>query len=83
MLDTLLKYIFRLVIKVILIILTCDIEINGIENIPLKGGCIIASNHLGRLDALLVYHVIKRDDIILTVAEKYQKVLFFDWQLDL
>jgi 1-acyl-sn-glycerol-3-phosphate acyltransferase len=76
MFDKFLNYLFRLMIKIIVLI-TCDLEIIGFGNIPIKGGCIIASNHLGRLDALLVYHVIKRDDIILTVAEKYQKVAFF------
>jgi len=76
MVDTLLNNIFRLLIKTI-IFLTCDVDVIGIEKIPSEGGCIIASNHLGRLDALLVYYVIKRDDIILTIAEKYQKVAFF------
>jgi len=58
---------------------TCKIETIGFENIPAEGSCILASNHLGRLDALLVYLLIPRTDIILSVAEKYQKVAFFRW----
>ncbi len=55
------------------------INIVGLEKIPRKGGCIVASNHLGRLDVALVYTVLPRDDIILIVAEKYQKSAFFRW----
>jgi len=55
----------------------CHLEIVGEEKIPKDGGCIFAANHLGRLDAFLVYYVIKRDDIILTVAEKYKKYAVF------
>ncbi len=67
---------FRNLIKLILR-LTCKIEVIGLENIPGKGKCILAANHLGRFDALLVYDLLPRTDIILTPAEKYQKVAFF------
>jgi 1-acyl-sn-glycerol-3-phosphate acyltransferase len=55
------------------------VEIIGKERIPQKGGCIIVANHLGRLDALLVYTKIARQDVVLTLAEKYQKVALFRW----
>lgn len=55
----------------------CHLEIVGKDKIPKDGACIFAANHLGRLDAFLVYYVIKRDDIILTVAEKYKKYAVF------
>ncbi len=58
---------------------TTKIETADIEKIPMQGSCIIASNHLGRLDALLVYLLVPRNDIIMTVAEKYQKVGLFRW----
>ena len=63
----------------IIVRLIANVKIIGIENIPKEGGCIIASNHLGRLDVFLVYTVIPRDDIILTLAEKYQKVALWRW----
>jgi 1-acyl-sn-glycerol-3-phosphate acyltransferase len=67
---------FRWLINMI-IDLVCDLNVTGLENIPETGGYIIASNHLGRLDALLVYKVIQRKDIIMVVAEKYQKYWFY------
>lgn len=38
------------------------LEIQGVENIPKRGACIIAANHSGfaGLDALLLYHSIKK-----------------------
>jgi len=67
---------FRWLINVILS-LTCKIQLFGEPNIPDKGGCIVVSNHLGRLDVLLVYKQIKRNDIILGIAEKYQKYTLY------
>ncbi len=58
---------------------TCKIEVSGLEKIPARGSGIVVSNHLGRLDALFTYLLIPRADIILTIAEKYQKVAFFRW----
>lgn len=56
---------------------TCNLEVNGLDNIPEEGNCIVASNHLGRMDVLLSYKIIKRSDIILTIAEKYGKFFVF------
>jgi 1-acyl-sn-glycerol-3-phosphate acyltransferase len=69
---------FRGLIKLI-ISLTCKVTIIGQEKIPREGGCIVAANHIGRLDALFVYTVLPRNDVILTVAEKYQSIGFFRW----
>ena len=59
--------------------LTCKVESIGMEHIPQKGGCIVAANHLGLLDALLVYTQIVRQDVVLTPAEKYQRFALFRW----
>jgi 1-acyl-sn-glycerol-3-phosphate acyltransferase len=61
----------------LIIVLTCKIQVEGEDTIPDVGGCIIASNHLGRLDVFLVYKIIKRTDIIMGIAEKYQKYAIF------
>ncbi len=64
---------------------TMKIEINGKKNIPTSGSFIATSNHLGRLDVALIYYALDRDDIILIIAEKYQKSALFRWlarQLD-
>ena len=52
--------------------LIADIEMIGYENLPVEGGFVIASNHLGRLDSALSFFVFKRDDIIMPIAEKYE-----------
>lgn len=69
---------FRTLISLILR-LTFKIDVIGIENVPTEGKCILAANHVGRLDATLVYHLTNRRDIILTPAEKYSQVAFFRW----
>jgi 1-acyl-sn-glycerol-3-phosphate acyltransferase len=61
------------------------IRVAGMENVPANGGYVVASNHIGRLDAPLVYYLLDRHDITLLVAEKYKKVALFRWavrQLD-
>ncbi len=79
------KYKFtRFVINLILR-LVAHIDIFGLENIPSSGSVILATNHLGRLDPLLAYYILNRQDIIMFVAEKYRQNLIFRWfvkQLD-
>lgn len=55
------------------------IDIVGLENIPDTGAAIVASNHLGRLDALLAVILSDREDFVIMVAEKYQKYWFWRW----
>lgn len=74
------RWITNLIIR-----LAARLEIYGLERIPRSGSFAIASNHLGRLDPALVYHFLDRDDIIMLVAEKYQKNPLLRWfatQLD-
>ncbi len=58
------------------------VEIIGSENLP-AGGFVIAANHIGRLDAALAYYVLDRPDIIMVVAEKYEKFAIFRWLVKL
>jgi 1-acyl-sn-glycerol-3-phosphate acyltransferase len=55
----------------IIINLIAHVEIQGFENIPKKGGFVVAANHLGRLDPALLFYVME-GDFILTIAEKYE-----------
>ena len=55
------------------------IDIVGLENIPETGTAIVASNHLGRLDAMLAVILSNREDFVIMVAEKYQKYWFWRW----
>jgi 1-acyl-sn-glycerol-3-phosphate acyltransferase len=59
--------------------LIAQVEMIGFENLPATQGYVIAANHIGRLDAALPYYVLDRPDIIMVVAEKYQKNAFFRW----
>lgn len=53
--------------------LIADIEVRGdLSRLP-KGGYMFASNHLGRLDSLVVYYVIDNDDLIHPLTDKYKK----------
>jgi len=74
----------RSLIKLI-IRLTCCLEIHGLDRLPKTGAFAVASNHLGRLDPLLVYYLLDRRDIIMLVAEKYRENALARWfvrQLD-
>jgi 1-acyl-sn-glycerol-3-phosphate acyltransferase len=80
------RRIFRVIVRGILYAIT---RIRG-ENMQVlndtTGPVIIACNHLGRMDALLTLGLVKRDDIIVVVAEKYAKSGVIRWfvrQLDL
>jgi len=67
-------FIIRLLLRLI-----ARVEIVGFEKLPASGGYIIASNHIGRLDAALAYYALDRPDIIMVVAEKYEKYAFYRW----
>ncbi len=58
------------------------VEVIGLENVPPHGGLILAANHLGRLDAPLVFAVVERDDVTALVADKYIHNPFFNWMIN-
>jgi 1-acyl-sn-glycerol-3-phosphate acyltransferase len=72
--HTIFRFIVRLILNTI-----ASIEMVGFDNLPVNQGCVIAANHIGRLDAALAYYVLDRPDIIMVVAEKYGKYAFFRW----
>ncbi len=67
--------IFKIIIRLLLRIIA-RVEIHGYENLP-EGGFILAANHVGRLDAAMLYYAIEREDLILPVAEKYKDHWFY------
>ncbi len=69
-----LRFLIRILLKLI-----ARFEIRGKENIPLTGGMVIASNHIGILDIIMVYFVIDRTDLFIPVAEKWEKVDWIKW----
>jgi 1-acyl-sn-glycerol-3-phosphate acyltransferase len=56
-----------------------DVDVSGLDNIPESGSAIVASNHLGRLDAMLAVILSDREDFVLMIAEKYHKYIFWRW----
>ncbi len=53
--------------------LIARVEIEGLENVPPEGEkVVLAANHLGRLDSVLIYYTLKRGDVIMPTAEKYR-----------
>jgi 1-acyl-sn-glycerol-3-phosphate acyltransferase len=69
-----LQFIVRLVLNII-----ARIEVIGFEVPPSSRGYVVAANHIGRLDAAMPYCILERPDIIVMVAEKYQKFAFTRW----
>ncbi|MFH1524281.1 MAG: lysophospholipid acyltransferase family protein [Chloroflexota bacterium] len=72
--HTILRFIIRLIL-----LLIARVEVTGFDNLPDAQGYVIAANHIGRLDAALPYYILDRPDIIVIVAEKYQKHAFTRW----
>jgi len=70
--------VLRFLIRVLLRLIA-RFEIRGRENVPLTGGMIIASNHIGILDIIMVYFVIDRTDLFIPVAEKWEKIRWINW----
>lgn len=63
-LHILIRALFRLLTR---------IEVEGWERIPRKGGVILATNHLSRLDPPLIFILCDRPDVTALVAEKYRR----------
>jgi 1-acyl-sn-glycerol-3-phosphate acyltransferase len=70
--------IFRFIVRLLLNCIA-RVEMIGFEHLPPDRGYVIAANHIGRLDAALAYYMLDRPDIIMVVAEKYEKYVFFRW----
>ncbi len=71
---TFLRWLLRLLIDLI-----AKVEIRNYENVPTSGNFVIATNHLGFLDALMLYYAINRWDMFIPVAEKWEKNAFLRW----
>ncbi len=70
----LIRFVLRFFLRVF-----ARVRITGYEHVPESGAAIVATNHLGRLDAILGVILTDRNDFILMIAEKYQKYAFWRW----
>lgn len=48
------------------------LEVRGSEHIPLEGGIVVAMNHLGHLDPLLVIAALPRESEVIALADLYR-----------
>lgn len=67
------RKILRIFVRLFIFVFT-RLEVNGLDYVPLSGGSMVTINHLGRLDGVLLFAVVRRDDITGWVAEKYRKI---------
>lgn len=66
--------------------LIADIQVRGDRELLKRGGCIIATNHLGRLDSIMAYYLLDNNDIIQPFTDKYKDKLlfrFFAWWMQM
>ncbi len=59
--------------------LIARIDIQGYDNVPPSGAFVIATNHLGMLDSMMLFYAIDRWDVFIPVAEKWEKNPFLKW----
>ena len=68
----------RIITRIILRLIA-RVELVDFDRVPETETVIVVTNHLGRLDAMLGYILIDRTDLIMMVAEKYEKVALWRW----
>jgi 1-acyl-sn-glycerol-3-phosphate acyltransferase len=72
------KYILRWLVRA-LFNLVARVEVTGYEHLPKEGSFVIATNHLGIIDAPFAFYALDRWDMFVMIAEKWEKVAIFRW----
>ena len=69
----------RFLIRLLLKLLT-RIELKGEQNLPSSSGnYVIASNHLGLVDAFLPFFILNNTNLVLLVGEKWKEIAIMRW----
>jgi 1-acyl-sn-glycerol-3-phosphate acyltransferase len=68
----------RFLIRILMRLLT-HVEVHGRENIPTSGNFVVASNHIGLVDAFLPFYIVNNNNLVLLVGEKWEKVRIMRW----
>ena len=63
----------------VVIHLVGKVDASGYENVPEKGGFVIAVNHLGFLDAPMAYYALDNWNLFIPVAEKWEESAILRW----
>ena len=72
------KYFLRWLIRAIFN-LVARVEVKGYEYLPKEGSFVIATNHLGIVDAPIAFYALDRWDMFVMIAEKWEKIAIFRW----
>jgi 1-acyl-sn-glycerol-3-phosphate acyltransferase len=67
-------WLIRFIINII-----ARVKANGYENLPERGGFVIAVNHLGFLDAPMAYYALDDWNLFIPVAEKWEESAILRW----
>lgn len=68
------RWLFRLLVNAI-----ARVDADGYQHLPRQGSFVIATNHLGILDAPIAFYALDYWDMFVLVGEKWEKVAFFRW----
>ena len=66
----LVRFIFNIIARV---------EVTGYEHLPKEGSFVIATNHLGFVDAPIAFYALDRWDLFVMVAEKWREIAILRW----
>jgi 1-acyl-sn-glycerol-3-phosphate acyltransferase len=59
--------------------ITAHLDLSGYEYLPREGSFVIATNHLGIMDAPIAFYALDRWDMFVMIGEKWEKVGLFRW----
>lgn len=72
------KYIIRWLVR-LLFNMIARVEVKGYEHLPKEGSYVIATNHLGIVDAPIAFYALDRWDMFVLIAEKWEKIPILRW----
>ncbi len=72
------KYVLRWLIRA-LFNLVARVEVTGYGYLPKEGSYVIATNHLGIVDAPMAFYALNNWDMFVMIGEKWEKVAVFRW----
>jgi len=72
------KYVLRWLVRAIFNLIA-HVEVKGYEHLPKEGSFVIATNHLGIIDAPMAFYALDRWDMFVMVAEKWNDIAIFRW----
>ena len=72
------KYMIRWLVRLLFNIIA-RVEVKGYEHLPKEGSYVIATNHLGIVDAPIAFYALDRWDMFVLIAEKWEKIPILRW----